>query len=236
MTFNIHHGKGTDKKVDLIRIAKIISESNADVIGVNEVDMNFSRRSGYADQIRHIAASLNFDYVYSPSIERRCKKTGAVQQFGNGLLSRHPIRSDNHYLFHTKNGLFEGRSLLEATIEANHHWVNFYVTHLSLNMYLHKKQTEFILKKAKESRHPSIILGDWNMSPNSKRWKQMASEYTDVWKAAGKSMGYTYPSASPRKRLDYIFVGKQLQVIDAAVVWSMPEASDHLPVVTTLSF
>lgn len=235
MTFNIHHGAGTDRKVDLNRIANIISESNADIIGVNEADMNFSRRSGYADQIGHIAASLHFYYVYSPSIVRKCKKTGLDQQFGNGLLSRHPILTENHYLFHESQGLLEDRSLLEATIEVNNQWLNFYVTHLSLNTYLHKKQTEFIVNKTKESKHPVIILGDWNMSPHTKRWKRMATEYTDAWEAAGKSMGYTYPSVRPRKRLDYIFVGKQVQVVDAAVVWSNPAASDHLPVVAALA-
>ncbi|MGG3573288.1 endonuclease/exonuclease/phosphatase family protein [Bacillus gobiensis] len=236
MTFNIHHGKGTDKKVDLNRIAKIISGSKADVIGVNEVDVNFSKRSNHADQIRHIAQFLNFNYVYSPAIERTCKKTGLLQQFGNGLLSRYPILAENHHFFNVRKGLSEGRSLLEATVEINNRLINFYVTHLSLNTYLHKKQTEFIVKKTKESKHPVIILGDWNMSPHTKRWKRMTSEYTDAWAASGKSMGYTFPSARPRKRLDYIFVGNQLQVVDAAVVWNNPEASDHLPIVTTLAF
>lgn len=38
MTFNIHHGKGMDHKADLYRIAEVIEKSDADMIGLNEVD------------------------------------------------------------------------------------------------------------------------------------------------------------------------------------------------------
>lgn len=41
MTFNIHHGKGVDKQVDLYRIADVIENRHADIIALNEVDNNF---------------------------------------------------------------------------------------------------------------------------------------------------------------------------------------------------
>lgn len=50
LTFNIHHGKGLDRKVNLQRISHVIKSVNADVIGINEVDKNFSNRSNYVDQ------------------------------------------------------------------------------------------------------------------------------------------------------------------------------------------
>ncbi|PTX59986.1 hypothetical protein C8P63_110131 [Melghirimyces profundicolus] len=40
MTYNIHAGIGSDGKYDLSRIAKVIEESNADVIGLQEVDVH----------------------------------------------------------------------------------------------------------------------------------------------------------------------------------------------------
>lgn len=45
MTYNIHHGKGMDRKVDINRIADVIAQSNIDIVGLNEVDKHFSRRS-----------------------------------------------------------------------------------------------------------------------------------------------------------------------------------------------
>ena len=43
MTFNIHHGEGTDGKVDLERIAKVMGEAQADIVALQEVDRGASR-------------------------------------------------------------------------------------------------------------------------------------------------------------------------------------------------
>ena len=43
LSYNIHHGEGVDKKLDLERIAKLISESDADIVALQEVDVNTSR-------------------------------------------------------------------------------------------------------------------------------------------------------------------------------------------------
>ena len=45
MSYNIHHGEGIDGKLDLKRIGDIIKNSNADIIGLQEVDKNFGSRS-----------------------------------------------------------------------------------------------------------------------------------------------------------------------------------------------
>ena len=43
LTFNIHHAEGTDGKVDVARIAKLIEDSDADVVGLQEVDRGVER-------------------------------------------------------------------------------------------------------------------------------------------------------------------------------------------------
>ena len=68
MTFNIHHGRGMDKQLDLYRIAEIIKASDADIIGLNEVDKHFSKRSDYQDQISWLAKQLNMNQAFSPSL------------------------------------------------------------------------------------------------------------------------------------------------------------------------
>ncbi len=60
MTYNVHHGKGLDKKVDLDRICKVITNSNADIIGLNEVDRYFSKRSHFQDQMEYLTNKLNY--------------------------------------------------------------------------------------------------------------------------------------------------------------------------------
>ena len=41
MSYNIHYGQGMDERIDLPRIAKIISDQNPDLVGLQEIG-NFS--------------------------------------------------------------------------------------------------------------------------------------------------------------------------------------------------
>jgi endonuclease/exonuclease/phosphatase family metal-dependent hydrolase len=234
MTFNIHHGKGMDHKVDLYRIAEVIEKSDAHIIGLNEVDKHFSKRSYYEDQISWLAKQLNMNYAFSPSLSLKPKNPPKVPQYGNALLSRYPIVSKNSYLFDFMPGIIEGRSLLEATIQINHQLFLINVTHLSINPFLHKKQTDFILNRLRHYSYPFIIMGDWNMKPGSRGWRKMTLETQDAWYIAGMGAGHTYPSLRPRVRLDYIFVSRHFQVSKAEVIAKTPNASDHLPLKATL--
>ncbi len=110
--------------------------------------------------------------------------------------------------------------------------MHVYVTHLSLNPCLHKKQSEFIINKV---NRPAVIIGDWNMNVQSKRWQKVVEVYRDVWDSVENQTGLTYPSKKPRKRLDYIFVSEDFKILDVQVNESIPTASDHLPLVATLS-
>jgi endonuclease/exonuclease/phosphatase family metal-dependent hydrolase len=236
MTFNIHHGKGLDLKVDLNRIAEVIEKSNAHIIGLNEVDKHFSKRSYFEDQISWLAKQLNMNYAFSPSLSLKPKTMSKVRQYGNALLSRYPIVAKSSYLFDLISGVIEGRSLLEATIQINNQLVLVNVTHLSINPYLHKKQTDFILNRLSSYSYPFIIMGDWNMMPGSRGWRKMTRETQDAWYIAGIGAGHTYPSLHPRVRLDYIFVSHHFQVIKAEIFTKTPNASDHLPLKATLYY
>ncbi len=43
MTYNIHHGEGTDGKLDLERIAALIKQEQADIVALQEVDRSATR-------------------------------------------------------------------------------------------------------------------------------------------------------------------------------------------------
>ncbi len=234
MTFNIHHGKGVDKQADLYRIAEVIDKCNADIIGLNEVDRHFSKRSFYEDQAAWLSDQLKMDVAFSPSISISSKHSGETREFGNALLSRFPIIEKNDHLFNNIRGMIEGRSLLDATIRINDQPIQINVTHLSLNPFLHKKQTDFIISHHHKTSSPAILLGDWNMKPGSKGWRKITGQFQDAWTIGGKGTGCTYPSLRPRLRLDYIFASHDFQIADAKVVTELPLASDHLPVTATL--
>ncbi len=232
MTFNIHHGRGIDKKLDLNRISQVISKSKADIIGLNEVDSFFSKRSLFTNQIETLANHLNFYFAYAPSLTKTNSTLEKPSQFGNGLLSRYPITKTETHLLSLRSKLTEGRSILESTLNVKGTAVKVYITHLSLHPFLHKKQSRFILEHVKDK---ALILGDWNMRSGSLKWKRITAKFNDAWFMAGVGNGNTFPSTKPKIRLDYIFATKGIDTIDVQVLDYIPIASDHLPVLGTFS-
>ncbi|MEC5425962.1 endonuclease/exonuclease/phosphatase family protein [Virgibacillus sp. C22-A2] len=230
MTYNIHHGKGMDKKVDLYRIAEIIEKSDADIIGLNEVDKHYSKRSHHQDQVRWLANHLDMDYAFAPSVSLTVRNSVTVRQYGNALLSRFPILNTKTLPFDVASRLIEGRSILDVTLQLNEKLLQVNVTHFSLNPFLQRMQTNFLVNQVNNYVHPLIILGDFNMKPGSRGWKKLICEFSDGWYIAGNGKGSTYPSLRPRSRLDYIFSSPSIEVINTEIITKLPHASDHLPV------
>src|ERR1700678_2081046 len=117
MSFNIHHGEGTDGVLDLARIARVIEASGAGVVGLQEVDRNFAQRSGWSDQVAGLAELLGCHVAYGPNIDLDPPQPGNPRaQFGNAVLSRYPIaRSENTSLFRSAGE--EQRGLLHAEVD-----------------------------------------------------------------------------------------------------------------------
>ncbi|MDQ0416327.1 endonuclease/exonuclease/phosphatase family metal-dependent hydrolase [Croceifilum oryzae] len=235
MTFNIHHGKGTDRRVDLQRIVEIIAAHQCDVVGLNEVDCYFSKRSHYVDQIGWLAEALGMNHAFGHAISSPAKKRVERKRYGNAILSRYPITFERNHVFQFPSILMEDRSLLESHIQLPTQTLHVYNSHLSLNPWIHRKQVNYILHHCSDHSSPTIMMGDWNMRPKSKPWKKIAYHFTDVCQANDPTMRYaTFPSSRPRTQLDYIFVSRDLSVQSAEVVQSNTFASDHLPLLTTL--
>ncbi|PLT27488.1 endonuclease/exonuclease/phosphatase family protein [Peribacillus deserti] len=236
MTFNIHHGRGMDKKLDLDRILRIIKHADADIIGLNEVDKFFSGRSKFIDQTKYLASGLHMNYAYGPAITIEDKAHNRQKQYGNALLTRFPITCVKNHPFDFLPKIVENRSMLEVCINAGGYSLNAFISHLSFAPFLHKKQTSFILHHMIQSDLPSFVMGDWNMTRQSKSWKLVTQSLGDAWLEANPSSpgGYTYPSKKPRTALDYIFINQGFKAVEAAVLENSSLASDHLPITATL--
>lgn len=229
LTFNIHHGKGLDKRVNLERIANIIKSSEADIIGLNEVDVSFGKRSQFENQAEIIAEHLKMDYIFGPVIRKRNRKN-TVGEYGNVILSRFNITNHkNHQLF-SNPYLAEPRRLLEVNVTILGKSVSAFVTHLSINPLLQRKQLMDI-KSIIQEKNKVVIMGDFNMNPLSRNHSYLCKFLKD---SSEKAYGFTYPANNPRKKLDYIFISQELSVVDSKVFTLDPMASDHLPVCTKI--
>jgi endonuclease/exonuclease/phosphatase family metal-dependent hydrolase len=233
MTFNIHHGRGIDRRLNLDRIAQVIQASNADLIGLNEVDRYFSRRSKYMDQVSWLSKQLNMEYAFGETVTLSANHLTTLRQYGNALLSRYPIRFQKNHLLTFRSRVVENRSILEVEVQLPKQVLKIYVTHLGLNPFIHRKQTNFLIEKSRHVPCPLLMMGDWNMRPRSQAWRRIHHYFTDVCMATQKSYA-TFPSLRPRFQLDYIFINHQIEVVFVEVMKKIPIASDHLPLIARL--
>lgn len=248
MTYNIHSGVGADLKLDLDRIADLIRDQGADIVGLCEVDQG-TTRSGRVDQARHIAERLGYHYVYGPNF---MYDGGA---FGNAVLSRYPIVSSaNHPLPNVHFN--EPRGLLEAQVDTGGGILTVFVTHLDVE-YADSRlaQAWAVVEISSKVAGPKVVMGDLNASPTGtpeiaallrhfNDTQQVYRVLVDSAELVKEGLfardylkgGYTYDAYDPARRIDYILTSFDIKVPAAAGAARVPRilASDHLPYVAAI--
>lgn len=227
MSYNIHHGVGIDGKLDLERIARLITEAKADLVGLQEVDRGIPR-SGKRDLAAELAKLTGMHAIF----ERNIVYQGG--DYGNAILSRFPIRrSRNTHYRMLRAG--EQRGLLQAVVDVGGRELLFLNTHIDFRpddseRLLNVDEMRGVIEREKL---PVILLGDFNSVPGSATHTKLKSFLVDAWEVAGRGDGFTIPVKKPSKRIDYIFVsGSTIEPVRMEVLHSI--ASDHLPVVAEL--
>lgn len=236
MSFNIHHGEGTDGTLDLSRIADVIRDSDAEVVGLQEVDRHWSDRSDFVDQASWLARELNMHVAFGANLDRDPLEPGEPRrQYGNAILTRWPVlERDNTYL--PRFDGHEQRGLLRARIAVRGVPVQVYSTHLQHNDAEERlAQVRAIRSIIGAPEDSVLLLGDLNATPQAPEVETFIDGLVDVWAAAGTGDGATYTSADPTKRIDYVLTSDDVVARTAAVVTSDAPASDHLPVASTVA-
>ena len=165
MSYNIHHGEGTDAKFDLERIAKIIVDSKVDVVALQEVDVKTQRASG-VDQ----AAKLGELTKLTPVFGAAMPFSGG--EYGGAILSRWPVKIRKVHQLPQEKGR-EPRIAIEAVITPDNGLPEFVFvsTH-----FCHQSETTRTEQAAKlnellpEKDGPPIVLaGDFNATHDTAR-------------------------------------------------------------------
>ena len=85
LTYNVHSCIGIDGRLSPERIARVIARHEPDIVALQELDVGRSR-TGHLDQARAIADALEMSLEFHPTV------TMAGEQFGDAVLSPHPLR------------------------------------------------------------------------------------------------------------------------------------------------
>lgn len=231
MTYNIYHGEGLDGKVSLERIANVIKQAKAEIVGLQEVDKHFGKRSLFQDQAKELAQILQYEYVYGANLQYPPLEKGKEpRQYGTAILSKHPIiQAKNQLYTHFSD---EPRGILQAIISVNHLQLTVLNTHLDLDFEYRMKQVEEIVQLAKNIEGPKVLLGDFNAEPESADIQKLLNE-TDFHDCLPSNTNGTYPTNDPKKKIDYIFGSREITFQEAFI--GQFDGSDHLPVIANMT-
>ena len=210
------------------------------MVALQEVDVHWSERSGFVDQVAALASALGMEARFAPIYTLPNRDNSAVpREFGVAFLSRHHIvtwRNDTLTRLSTQDSNAtpaRAPGLLEAVVDIGGARVHVFNTHLDYRAdpSVRRRQANEMAAAVDGVREPLIVFGDLNAPPDAAEIAPLFQRLRDAWPAdSGK--GYTYPADVPAKRIDYVLISPEFRVVGARVPVS--DASDHRPVVVDL--
>jgi len=231
LTYNIHHGEGTDGIVDLSRQAEILKSVQLDLVALQEVDQR-TERTGGVNQLQELARLTGMHAQFGKAMDY------SGGSYGVAVLSRWPFVS-------TRNDPLpalpdrEPRTALTALVrvDADGPLLQFTSTHLDQGRDEGNRLAQAAHLNALPVREGAqeILAGDMNSRPDTEVMKVLETQWTNATTADP-----SLPPASdgrPRFRGDYILVRPThcWRVIEAEVLDDRV-ASDHRPVLVVLEW
>jgi endonuclease/exonuclease/phosphatase family metal-dependent hydrolase len=221
MTFNTQHCLNyVTQKIDFDVMADAIRQCGADIVGLNEM-RGAGPHPEFAPQVEILAEKTGLtQHFFAPALRMR------AGGYGNGLLSRVPVESAEMIMIpdpkpRKYDGYYETRCLLKAKLTNG---LTVLVTHFGLNPDEQENAVNTILAHLTDEK--CILMGDFNVLPDNPVLNPIRARMRD---AADFICGdrNTFPSDAPDRKIDYIFVSPDVQVLRAEVPAIV--ASDHRP-------
>jgi endonuclease/exonuclease/phosphatase family metal-dependent hydrolase len=237
ISYNVHGCRGMDGKYSAQRIARVLAREQPDIVCLQELDHGRAR-SANLRQIEEISAALSTDYDFHAVSE---VDDG---EFGNAILSHHPMRRLGHAALPRISSLarLEPRGVLRVEVQIDGTPLEVVVTHLSILERERRKQVKALLDggwleaTTGESR-PLILCGDFNASPRSYTCRRIGEHLDNIdlrWPDARRLK--TWSSRIAMRRIDHVFVNRNVDVEQVRIPRTQltQVASDHLPLITDL--
>jgi endonuclease/exonuclease/phosphatase family metal-dependent hydrolase len=215
-TYNIHRARGLDGQVSLRRIAEVLQQVDADVVGVQEI---------YETQAQNLGRDLGMQHVTGVTV--RCSD-GA---YGNAILTRLPLQGMATFdlSVHTR----EARGGIRVDLGFSQQTVHIFNVHLGLRRHERSEQVKRLVERHilwDDRTGPRIVIGDLNEWFPGRVGRALRRELTSLRRRR------THPAFLPLWALDRIYWdhgvrGESLRVHRTRL---SRVASDHLPLVASL--
>ena len=236
-TYNVHGCVGMDQARSETRIAEVIAESRADLVGLQELDLS-RRRSGGVDQAALIAGQLGWHRFFHPAM-----RTGE-EHYGDAVVSRFPLtlRRAGELPGIAPSYCPEKRGAILMDAETPLGLVQIVNTHFGLGWSERLLQARALTSAEWMSgAHPDtplILLGDLNCLPGSRPYRALAQRLRDVRRLVHPLRLFrTFPTFFPLLAVDHIFINHALRALTLNVHRSPLArlASDHYPLIAELA-
>lgn len=223
MSFNTQHCLNyLEQKIDFDIMADAIMKCEADIVGLNEMRGECPSADDYADQTAILSRLSGIkNYYFAEAI-----KFGGIKPYGNAMLSRLPIISAETITIPNPrikkySGYYETRCLLKAKLQGD---ITVLITHFGLNPDEQKNAVKTVLKSIVDKR--CILMGDFNMTPDNSILAPIKKVMVDTADFFNEPR-LSFPSDKPDRKIDYIFVTPDIEVISADIPPIV--AADHRP-------
>lgn len=216
LSYNVRNCRGLDDSVSYERVAKVILESGADYVALQELD-SMTERFPEQDVLGNLSRLTGMYPVFAPSIDFQGGK------YGIGMLSREKPLSHCRIPLPCSS---EPRSLLVVEFE------DFYFcsTHLSLHAKDRVLDAQIITEQLTALKKPVLLAGDFNAQDPEEAFLLLKEKFTFLEKEGSR---LTFPANGPDREIDYFChptsgPSSKIRVLEHKVL-SEPTASDHRP-------
>jgi endonuclease/exonuclease/phosphatase family metal-dependent hydrolase len=235
LTMNLHSPND-----DPTPFAALIRRVDPDVVMFQEVTSNF---------VRAFDRQLGQQYVFSATAGTTTDHEGSATWSRYPLLDRELLRPSRF-----------GNAMHRVRLSTGQHDVWLYNVHLpsptgdsredgrlAMARRFDTERRDFelrwLIEETRAQKGPFILAGDFNTAAGSYGYRLFPSGWRDVYAAAGRGLGNTYPSPQhestsiisfPVIRIDYVIGSPEIRPVRA---WLEElEESDHLGVVADIEF
>lgn len=231
LTYNIHHANPPSRPdyIDLEAIARVIRETDVDIVGLQEVDVHTIRSGKQVNQATELARLTGMTSYFVKGIDYQ------GGEYGIAILSKFPILQADSLRLPMAPGVGgEPRVMAMVTVEPQKgkRFV-FANTHLDLKQETRILQARAIQEKLATFDVPVIFCGDLNAKPGS----DVINFFDEHFVRSRIENGYTLPEVNPKSEIDFIMYrpASRFQIIGHEVI-AEEYASDHRPVLVEFRF
>jgi len=229
VTYNVHRCVGTDRRLDVGRVADVLAALEPDIVALQELDVG-RRRTGGVDQAHEIARRLDMACHFHAALKVE------EEHYGDAILTCFPERliKVGPLPGYDRIRALEPRGALWVEVTINGVPVQIINTHLGLVPREQQIQAHWLAGPAwlqdPHCKGAVILLGDFNATAMSVVHRTLCKRLSPAHGLALKTAP-TFPSRFPLLGIDHLFVSPQIRVLDVQAPFSplTRAASDHLP-------